>query len=100
MRQHSLNAAPTFLVFTLMAVITTVEHYERKLGTEWTKWKATNLGDPSYPVHEPEVRGRSGKFEGETGSAIRRIPLLGDFALASCTIHRTELTAQMDPAFG
>jgi hypothetical protein len=97
----SLNASDIFPVFTLAAVITTAEHYDRNLDLQWRVWKGTNLGDQDYPVHEPEVRGRSGRFGDELSSevlgALGEFLHVADFSLAACTIHRAELRAQLDP---
>ena len=97
---HQINPrGDRFPVFGLCGVIIDEERY-LALDRDWQRWKANWLGSPKIIVHEPEVRGREGRFHRDDAEEqMWVIEALDDqlekmdFVVIAAVIHKPEFQA-------
>jgi hypothetical protein len=87
---HDLGAPMDFPVFVLTAVVVPDADYGA-LDQAWQDWKARELGANDYPVHEPDVRKRKGRWRNQAAiDGLRQTLEQLDFTAIACVVHRPD----------
>lgn len=97
---HQINPrGDRFPAFGLCGVIIDEEQYVA-FDRAWKRWKATWLRDPRYVVHEPELRGREGRYHradpDEQRQLLEALDVLLhklEFHVIAAVIHKPEFVA-------
>lgn len=94
---HDLGAPMDFPVFVLAAVILPDEN-RANVEAEWEGWKARALGAHDYPVHEPDVRRRKGRWGNQAAfDGLNEALAQLDFTAVVCVVHRSNYLADHGP---
>jgi len=84
-----------YRAFVLAAVIIRDQDYEA-IDQRWKSWKLKNLGTADHFIHEPEIRNRTGFFNGQPEAMLNSLAAeiaSQDFAAIVCVVHRHEYVA-------
>lgn len=93
---HSLTSPEMYRAFILAAVIIRDQDYEA-IDQRWKSWKLKNLGTADHFIHEPEIRNRTGFFNGQPEAMLSSLAAeiaSQDFAAIVCVVHRHEYVAR------